>query len=189
MYRAVALAALQRDLSWNNNQQIADMVGEIRIEFRGAQGLLDGRDVSQQIRSAEVTSVVHHVADNVEVRRQLVAWQRQASIEKDIVSEGRDQGTVVFPDAECKFFLTASPHERARRRLDESLDRGESVSLAEVLAQQNQRDQRDSERPVGQLVKATDAIEIVTDGMSPNQVLDKLEVLVRERMSGQCSQR
>ena len=189
MYRTVALAALRRNLDWNDASKLAEMVREIRIELEGNQVLLDGRDVSREIRSPNVTSVVHHVADNPDVRRQLVDLQRQASLKQNIVSEGRDQGTVVFPQAQCKFFLTASPEERARRRHGESRDRGESISLAEVLAEQNQRDARDARRPVGKLTKASDVIEIVTDGMQPDEVLDRLEHLVRERMTERVRQR
>jgi cytidylate kinase len=104
---------------------------------------------------------------------------------KDIVTEGRDQGTVVFPDAECKIFLTASPDERARRRLEELRQRGESPTLAEVLQQQDQRDLRDSSRGVGRLEKAQDAIEVITDGLTPDQVLAHLLEFVRARIPDQ----
>lgn len=144
--------------------------------------LLDGRDVSGEIRTAEVTSVIHHVADNSDVRSRLVELQRRAAQGNDIVSEGRDQGTVVFPDADCKFFLTAPPEERARRRLNEYLERGQTVSLAEVLDQQNQRDQRDATRPMGRLLKAADAIEVDTAGMHPDQIVQRLEQIVRGKM-------
>ena len=95
--------------------------------------------------------------------------------------EGRDQGTVAFPDAECKIFLTASPEERARRRLRELEARGEQVQFEELLVQQNERDRRDRSRPVGWLLKAADAIEVVTDGMQQEQVVDCLERIVRAR--------
>jgi len=97
------------------------------------------------------------------------------------VTEGRDQGTVVFPHAGCKVFLTASPEERARRRVDDLQQRGETPRLAEVLAQQFARDQRDSSRAVGPLVKAADAVEVVTDGLSIDAVVDRLADLVNRR--------
>jgi cytidylate kinase len=99
-----------------------------------------------------------------------------------IVTEGRDQGTVVFPHAECKIFLTASAEERARRRAAELNRRGETVDVADVLADQQRRDTSDRSRSVGPLTAADDAIEFITDGLSPEQVLDGLEDLVRQRM-------
>jgi cytidylate kinase/pantoate ligase/cytidylate kinase len=143
---------------------------------------VDGRDVSQEIRQPEITSVIHYVADNPQVRSHLVELQRQAAAGKDMVTEGRDQGTVVFPHAECKIFLTATDEERARRRRDELLRRGDDVSQQEVLQQIRNRDQRDSTRPVGRLMRAPDAIEFVTDGLSLDEVVNRLEQLVREKL-------
>jgi CMP/dCMP kinase len=99
------------------------------------------------------------------------------------VTEGRDQGTLVFPDAECKFFLTASPDERARRRVADLQARGQSIPLADVLQQQQQRDEQDRQRELGRLAKAADAIEVVTDGMSQDEVAARLEQIVLERAS------
>jgi cytidylate kinase len=99
-----------------------------------------------------------------------------------VVTEGRDQGTVVFPHAECKIFLTASPEERARRRVEDFRRRGQQASLQEVLTQQNLRDQRDTVRSSGPLVKAPDAVAFSTDGLTSEQVVDRLEAIVRARM-------
>jgi cytidylate kinase len=96
------------------------------------------------------------------------------------VTEGRDQGTVAFPSAQCKIFLTATPQERARRRHAELAARGESISLEDVLAQQTERDRRDAVRPVGALVQAADAIEVLTDGLTAEQVVNRLEEIVRD---------
>ena len=109
------------------------MANELTIDFDGVHTLLGGEDVSNAIRASEVSSAVHVAADNVPVRRRLVDLQRQIAAGRDIVTEGRDQGTVAFPKAECKIFLTASRHERARRRYDELIARGEEVNLDEVL--------------------------------------------------------
>jgi cytidylate kinase len=119
------------------------------------------------------------VADNPRVRAHLVELQRREAAGRSIVTEGRDQGTVVFPSAECKIFLTATPSERARRRLLEMRDRGETADLEEVLQQIGDRDARDESRPVGRLLKAPDAVEVVTDGMCLERVVDTLEQLVR----------
>ena len=108
-------------------------------------------------------------------------WQRAAAEGSDVVTEGRDQGTVVFPNAEVKIFLTADEVERARRRHRDLETRGESISFDDVLANQRLRDQRDSSRAVGALVKAKDAIEVSTDGLSPDEVVAKLEQIVQSK--------
>jgi len=181
MYRAVALAALRRGLGPADVQAIASLANELTIEFDGAHTRLNGEDVSAAIRTSEVSAAVHLAADNVAVRRRLVDLQRQIAAGRDIVTEGRDQGTVAFPQAECKIYLTASREERARRRYEELIDRGEPVSFGEVLSQQDERDQRDATRRVGALVKAADAVEVFTDHLTFEEVIDRLERIVRER--------
>lgn len=181
MYRAVALAAQRRGLSWNDSMALADLARQISIELQGEQVFLDGEDVTEAIRATDVTTVVHFVADNPEVRAELVRLQQQLAEGKNIVCEGRDQGTVAFPHAECKIFLTATPEERARRRLSQLQTQGEQVRFEELLRQQNDRDLRDRSRPVGRLSKAADAMELVSDGLTQEQVIDRLEQLVRER--------
>jgi cytidylate kinase len=111
--------------------------------------------------------------------------QRQAAGDDNVVSEGRDQGTVVFPDAGCKIFLTASPAERARRRVADLAARGEQRELAAVLAEQTLRDERDSARAVGPLVPAADAIHISTDGLEADDVVARIEQLVRSRLTSE----
>jgi CMP/dCMP kinase len=113
----------------------------------------------------------------------LVHVQRQIGFRQDTVTEGRDQGTVVFPKAECKIFLTASPEERARRRLADLVGQGETVTFDEVLAAQQKRDHDDATRAVGPLVPAADASQVLTDGLSHEQVVDRLESLARAAMS------
>jgi cytidylate kinase len=179
MYRAVALAALRRGLGAGDGDKIAELAKQIKIEMRHERTLLDGEDVSTAIRTSEVSAAVYLAADNVAVRKRLVELQRQIAEGRDTVTEGRDQGTVAFPHAECKIFLTASPAERARRRYEELLSRGDPANYADVLAQQEDRDRRDAARPVGALLKAIDAIEVVTDGMTPEEVVDRLAQIVR----------
>ncbi len=144
--------------------------------------LVDGADVTDIIRTAEITDVTHYAANNPGVREHLVRLQRQAAGTGDVVSEGRDQGTVVFPTAECKIFLTAGPQERARRRLEDLRARGQDLPFEIVLDQQSQRDRSDASRSVGPLVRAADAVELSTDGLSATAVVDRLEKIVRERM-------
>jgi len=181
MYRAVALAALRRGLGPADVKAIAQLAGELKIEFDGIHTLLQGEDVSAAIRTSEVSAAVYLAADNVAVRQRLVELQRQIAAGRDIVTEGRDQGTVAFPRAECKIFLTASREERARRRYEELINRGEPVSFVEVLSQQDERDRRDATRSVGALVKAADAVEVFTDHLTLEEVVDQLERIVRAR--------
>ena len=183
MYRAVTLAAVRRQLDWNDTAALGALAGRVAIELQDKRVLLDGEDVTDQIRTPEVTAKIHYVADNREVRLRLGELQRREREKGDIVTEGRDQGTVVFPDAKCKIFLTATPQERARRRLLESRRRGEDVTLEEILAQQDERDRRDSERPLGRLAAAADALVVVSDGMTQDEVVDHLEELVRQKQS------
>jgi len=183
MYRAVTLAARERGYDLANGDQLARLVEEIHVELVGDRVLLDGKDVTTAIRKFDITTVIHHAADNGAVRGQLVLWQRAAAAGNNVVTEGRDQGTVVFPDAECKIFLTADEEERARRRHRDLVGRGEEIPFDEVLANQRLRDERDSSRAVGALRKADDAIEVSTDGLSPNEVVARLETIVRSKQS------
>ncbi len=182
MYRAVALAAIERRLGWGDPQKLVDLAKRIRFEVSENKVAIDGREVTQAIRTPEVTAATHWAANNPGVREHLVELQRQAAGDDSIVTEGRDQGTVVFPRAECKIYLTASPEERARRRAQELSQSGQPTSIDEVLRHQNERDERDASRGVGPMVSAEDAIQLSTDGLSPEQVLDQLEALVRSRM-------
>ncbi len=188
MYRTVALAALRNKLDWNDPAALVELARGLNIEVRDDRVLLDGQDVSHEVRSIEVTSATHYAANNPGVREVLVDLQRAAVGEDDVVSEGRDQGTVVFPQAECKFFLTASPEERARRRLEDLTARGDKLSLEEVLADQNERDRRDESRAVGPLMPAVDAIQISSDGLSAEEVVNCLEEVVRARMTSSVRQ-
>jgi len=181
MYRAVALAAKQHGHDWSRPEALVELAGKLRLEVSEDCVRVDGQDVTQAIRTPEITGLTHYAANNPGVREVLVELQRNAAGTADLVTEGRDQGTVVFPHAQCKIYLTASPEERARRRALELSARGQSTTVAEVLEKQNERDHRDASRSVGPMVAADDAIEVVTDGLSPDEVLDRLEALVRER--------
>jgi cytidylate kinase len=181
MYRAVTLVAKQRGLDLADADRLSAMVHEIHVDLDGDRVLVDGRDVTKEIRTFDITTSIQYAADNPDVRAQLVAWQRSAAGDADVVTEGRDQATVVFPHAECKIFLTADEQERARRRYRDLLARGEHVTFDEVLAAQHIRDERDRTRPVGALVKADDAIEVSTNGLTPEDVVARLEEIVRSK--------
>jgi cytidylate kinase len=181
MYRAVTWVAKQRGLDLANADRLSQLVREIRVELDGDRVLVDGEDVTKAIRTFDITTSIQYAADNPDVRAQLVAWQRAAAGDADVVTEGRDQATVAFPHAECKIFLTADEEERAGRRFRDLIARGEQVTFDEVLAAQHIRDERDRNRPVGALVKADDAIEVSTNGMTPEEVVTRLEQIVRTK--------
>ena len=183
MYRAVALAGERRGLDWDVPDDLARLAQTLDVRALGDRILLDGEDVTEAVRTSEVTAVTRYAADNPKVRDRLVTLQRSFAAGHDTVTEGRDQGTVVFPDAKCKVFLTASPEERARRRWHDLQSQGEPVTLAQVLADQQRRDRQDASRPIGPLTPAPDAIEVSTDGLTLYQVVDKLEHLVREQFA------
>lgn len=181
MYRAVALAAMRSGIDLADEAALVDVARRAVIDVGHDRVLLDGDDVTHEIRTFDVTSKTRFAANNPAVRAHLVELQRQIAAAGNFVTEGRDQGSVVFPTAACKIFLTASPTERARRRWLELSSRGETVTLEEVLAKQIARDANDEGRNVGPLLKADDAVEFITDGLTPDEVVDELERLVRAR--------
>jgi cytidylate kinase len=181
MYRAVALAGLRQQIDWQDEKAVRGLAEETSIEWTAGRILLDGEDVSDTIRSAEVTATVGRAADHPAVRRWLVNLQRLAAEGVSLVTEGRDQGSVAFPEAECKVFLVARPEERARRRVEDFLARGEEIDFDTVLAGITNRDRADESRPVGALVMPEGAITVDTDGLSIDQVVDRLEQIVRSR--------
>jgi len=181
MYRAVALGGLRATVDWRRPDELAQLARRLNLEIRQDRIFLDGEDVTEAVRSSEVTAVTRYAADNPEVRAMLVDLQRRAAAGQDVITEGRDQGTVAFPDAECKIFLVASPEIRAQRRVRDFHVQGEAKPFDAVLAEINRRDQQDATRPVGSLKPAPDAVEVSTDGLKVEQVLDCLEAIVRSR--------
>jgi cytidylate kinase len=182
MYRAVAHEGDRRGIDWRDDQAAIDLAQSMKIEFAGDRVLIDGRDATSEIRTTHVASLVHFPADNPEVRAILVDQQRDLARGRDTVTEGRDQGTIAFPHAQCKIFLTATPEERARRRFAELSARGEHLTFEDVLRMQNARDLRDKTREVGRLERADDALEFFTDNLTTEEVVDRLEALVRRKM-------
>jgi cytidylate kinase len=181
MYRAVALAGYRRGLDWDVPDDLAQLAKKLDIQMSGEQIFLDGEDVTEAVRTSGVTAVTRYAAGNPQVREHLVALQRTLAAGENVVTEGRDQGTVAFPDATCKIFLTASPLERARRRLRDLKSQGEPATLEQVLTAQDRRDREDAARAVGPLVPAADAIEVCTDGMTLDEVVHRLEALATVR--------
>jgi cytidylate kinase len=184
MYRAVALAALEAGLDPRDQAALAALLAGLRLELPPGRVLLNGADVTTRIRSAEVTAATGPVADSPAVRRRLAEMQRAIAQGRDMVCEGRDQGTVVFPDAACKFFLVADPVERAKRRQREMAARGEAVELAVLVEAQAARDRRDAARDLAPMRPADDAVVLDSTALGPEQVVDRMEAEVRRRRGG-----
>ncbi len=175
MYRAVTLAALRAGVDLESDRELGDLAARVTVQLPPGRVLLDGEDISAIVRGVEITRASRHLADSPSVRRCLVTWQRDFAAETDVVAEGRDQGTVVFPDAFRKFFLTASPEERARRRHAEFSARGETVALDVVLRDIRERDDRDENRAIAPMRPADDARVIDSTGLDPDRVVALLE--------------
>jgi CMP/dCMP kinase len=175
MYRAVTLAGLRAGIDLMNDAQLGALVAPLEVALCGETVLVDGEDVTQAIRRVDVTQASKYAADSPTVRHRLRDWQRAFALEQDVVAEGRDQGTLVFPDAFRKYYLTASEEERARRRVADYQQRGESVSFEAVLQDQRQRDARDSARAIAPMRPADDALVIDSTGMSIDSVVARME--------------
>lgn len=179
IYRAVALAAQRRGLSWDDAAKVGELAHDlvrahaVKLERSqaGMRVMLSGEDVSDAIRTPDAGMGASTVSKHPEVRAALLHLQRQAADAGGVVLEGRDIGTVVFPDAEVKFFLTARPDVRAKRRHAELAAKGETVTLEKTLEDLNRRDNQDSMRPVAPLRKADDAIEVDSSDMSLDETV------------------
>src|SRR5262249_15318799 len=136
MYRAVTLAALRSGIDLESDAALGDLTAGLSVQMPPGHVLLCGEDVTEAIRAPLVTQSSHHIADSPSVRRQLASWQRAFAAGVDVVTEGRDQGTLIFPDAFRKYYLTASDEERARRRVADYSSRGDNVSYETVLNDQ-----------------------------------------------------
>jgi cytidylate kinase len=176
MYRCVALAALERGVDVDDAEATGEVARSIEIGFDSGSVQIDGRDVAARIREPQVSAAASRVSVHPPVREAMVERQRDLISGGRYVAEGRDVGTVVSPDAPLKVFLTASDTERARRRAAES---GEPAKL--VLAAQRERDSRDREREHGPLRPAEDAIELDTTDLRPEQAVDRVVELARQR--------
>jgi cytidylate kinase len=183
MYRAVTLAALRAFCDLSDQAALARLVASLRLEMPPNQVLLNGEDVASLIRTPEITAASGPIAASAVVRAKLVEWQRQIAAGRNFVCEGRDQGTVVFPDALCKFYLIADPRERALRRQRELAARGETVTVEEILQAQDARDARDAERAVGPMVPAADAVLLDSTKLTLDEVVERMEREVRRRMN------
>ena len=189
LYRTVALSARRQSIPPDDDAALGALLPRINIVFRtlGEENrvFLDGEDVSTAIRTPEISLLASAVSARPVVRDGLLGLQRRLALEAPVgaVLEGRDIGTVVFPDADLKFFLVASPDVRARRRYEELFQKGSDSSLDAVLADQNKRDRDDSSRAVAPLKPADDAMKVDTSGLPLSEVVQTLERIIRERLA------
>lgn len=190
MYRAVTLAAIRDRADLGDPRQLIEVIERHRFDFTAAKGKMlvriDGQDVTDAIRDNELTAKVRHVAAVALVRGKLVEMQRTFAARcSRVVTEGRDQGTVVFPDAAVKIYLTADAAERARRRMAELNAGGADADLDQIRREIESRDRSDENRAVGPLKPAADAVTVDTTSLSIEQVVERLYQIVEER----CPQR
>src|SRR5579859_6263380 len=192
MYRALALKALQRNVPLDDERQLTKLANETHIELRsptveqqqsGIKNRVfhDGQEVTQEIRTAEVAQAASRLATITGVRAVLVAEQQRAGASGGVVMEGRDIGTVVFPKAELKIFLEATPEARAERRWKEHSEKGERLALAEVVKEVRERDKRDIERKVSPLRRAADAVLVDNTAMDVEETARLIIMLAGER--------
>ena len=192
MYRAVALYAMKQHIISEDSfdvDRLVEAIDAIEIGFKYnpslgfAEVYLNGQNVEKEIRSLEVSNFVSKVAEISEVRKKLVEEQQQMGLNKGVVMDGRDIGTVVFPNAELKLFMNASANTRAQRRYDELIKRGDKVTFEEILKNVESRDHIDSTRKDSPLVKAADAIEIDNSNLTLEAQFEKIYTIVKAKLS------
>ena len=172
MYRAVAYKTIINDVDVDDTEKIKELLEETVIDFSKGDIFLDGKNVNKEIREPKISKVASKVSQIFEVREKLVELQRIMAKTKSVVMDGRDIGTNVLPEANCKFYMTASPQERAKRRYDELKSKGKDVSYEDVFSDIVHRDKQDMERELNPLRKAEDAVEIDTTGLNIQEVVD-----------------
>ncbi len=184
MYRALALKAIQSDVSFDDEPALVGLVSDLRIRLEptigGNRVLMGKQDVSHRIRETDVTLAASRVSVHPKVREWMVAHQREMGAGGGVIMEGRDIGTKVFPNADLKIFLDADPEVRGQRRLLQ--DPASGVSAEAIAAELRERDRRDRTRAVSPLVPAADAIHLDTTALSEDEVLQHIEALVKEKL-------
>ena len=188
MYRALALKAVERDVSFEDEPALLGLARESRIQLEPTMGgnrvLLDGRDVTARIREADVTEGASRVSVHPKVREWMVEHQREMGIKGGVVMEGRDIGTKVFPDADVKIFLDADPAVREQRRLEQLKAKGvPAVSAQTMVAELRERDRRDRTRPTSPLEPAPDATVLDSTALSEDEVLRAIDALVNQKLA------
>ena len=182
MYRMIALYVIRHNIDLENKKEIEEMLKNVKLDIQGNTFYLNGEDVSEAIRTPEVSKIVSPVAAIKEVRVKLVDMQREISFGKRIILDGRDMGTTVFPKADVKIFLIASPEIRAKRRLKEYDEKGIAATYEEVLESIKERDYIDSTRKESPLVKAQDAHEIDSSKLNIDDVLKEISAYIDKKI-------
>jgi len=184
MYRALALVGKARGFDLENEAQMEEFISQVELKYQGEKEtlvLIDGENLTHKIRQHHVSELASQISKHPQVRNYLLEIQRKLAQDRIIVMEGRDIGTVVFPQAFCKIFLTASPEVRAKRRFDELKGKGEQdISLQKILSDVIERDHRDETRDLAPLKPAEESITIDTSGMNLEEVLESLKDIVEE---------
>lgn len=180
LYRLVALAALERGLNPDDAEAIAAVARHLDVEFQGETLWLDGREVTDAIREGRVSAAASRTAALAPVRQALLARQRAFRRSPGLVADGRDMGSVVFPDAVLKIFLTADPQERARRRYNQLIEKGMSARMDALVQEIRERDARDSGRATAPLQKCADAVELDTTGLNIDDVVARVLALFEQ---------
>jgi cytidylate kinase len=184
LYRLATLAALRASTSLDDESQLARVASTMDVAFRDGVALLDGKDVTQALRTEEVSAAASRVAARPSVRAALLDRQRGFRRSPGLVADGRDMGSVVFPDAPLKVFLTAGVEVRAERRHKQLMEKGMYAKMADVVEELRRRDERDTSRPVAPLKHYPDAIFLDTTGISVDEAVEKVLAWWRERASG-----
>lgn len=178
MYRAIAYKMLEDNIDLSREDKIVEIAKNSKIEFIDGKTYLNGKDISKEIRSMEVTRIVSPVSGIVKLREILVDLQREMAKGSDVIMEGRDITTVVFPNATYKFYLDADVNERARRRYKENKEKGLDVTLEEILENIKKRDYNDMHKEVGSLTRTEDSIYIDSTNMTIDEVVEKMKEII-----------
>lgn len=188
MYRCIALKMLNNNIQLDNIEKIKKLLEETKIEFMNIADkqhvFLDDEDVTEEIRTPRVNDVVSTVSAIVEIRKKLVEMQQKFGEELNVVMEGRDITTVVFPNADVKIYLTATPEIRAKRRFDELIAKGVNTTFEETLEKINARDKNDMNKPVGALMIAKDAIVVDSSNLTIEEVYEKVHEIITDKEIG-----
>ena len=186
-YRCVALASIRNGLKLEDEEKIVDLIDDLNIEFEyendSIKVFLNGEDVTSDIRTMEVTKIVSYISSIVPVRLKMVDLQRKMAEGKDVIMEGRDIGTYVFPDADVKIYLDADIEERARRRFKENKEKGIETSYEEVIENIRARDKNDKNKKIGSLKIADDAVLVDSTNMTIDEMTSRVEEIIKSTMN------
>ncbi|MBO5398437.1 MAG: (d)CMP kinase [Clostridia bacterium] len=182
MYRCIALKMLEENVGLEDTEKIRNILNDIEIDLEGSNVFLNNRDVTKQIRTVEVSNFTSPVSAIGFVREKMVELQRALAKGKDVIMEGRDIGTIVFPNADVKIYLDAKPEERARRRVEQNEKNGIASNYEQILKDIIERDTRDMTRENSPLKKADDAILVDTTSLTIDEVIDKIINIIENKM-------